>query len=343
MRVHYIDVLKGLGIVFVVVAHCNTITYGGGYFYSFHMALFFFISGMLMNTAKYNTFRSFLLSRIKQLYVPYVVFYCMLYLYWLFVERHLRTIDITPWEGFVGLFYGTDNNKWIYPGGVMWFVISLMVLELLMYVLLRMSKSWFVRGGMLVILTAVGLLLSKFHLYILPFSLNNALLAIPYFMIGYLLRRVLLENNTVCEVQKKYLLIALLPIMGFTILFYPWICEQGLQTDISGLTHPAIYVFYTLPFIEIALWLIISMLIGRNSLWEWLGRNTLPILAFHPPISRIIIYGAGVIIGLNKSEIREDWIYSIILSILTIICCWPFIILWNKVYPQIVAFVFRNN
>lgn len=34
MRVHYIDVLKGLGIVFVVVAHCNTITYGGGFFYS---------------------------------------------------------------------------------------------------------------------------------------------------------------------------------------------------------------------------------------------------------------------------------------------------------------------
>lgn len=43
-RIHYIDVLKGIGILFVLLGHINNQEWSG-YLYSFHMALFFFISG----------------------------------------------------------------------------------------------------------------------------------------------------------------------------------------------------------------------------------------------------------------------------------------------------------
>ncbi len=342
-RIHYLDVLKGIGIVFVVFAHANSMRYGSGYLYSFHIALFFFISGLLMNPAKYPSFNRFFVSRIKQLYVPYVVFYLLCYLYWLMIERSHRTIAVSPWDGWLGLFWGSDNTHWIYPAAVLWFVIGLLALELLFYAVIKGTKSWWIRGGLLAALTAIGLLLAKYKLYVLPFSLNNALLAIPFFTTGYLLRKPLVESDAVCGAKKSQVLLALIPPVVFTIWLYPWICDLGKQTDISYLTHPAPHWFYTIPFIEIALWLGISLLIGKNSVLEWLGRNTLPILAFHPPIARILTFAAGLVWGISKTEIHGAWGSSILLAAASVICCIPLVYLWNRAYPGIIAFIFRGE
>lgn len=342
-RIHYLDVLKGIGIVLVVFAHANSLTYGSGYLYCFHMVLFIFISGLLMNTGKYPTARQFIASRIKQLYIPFVVFYVLLYLYWLFVERGQRTIAVSPLDGLLGLFWGTDNTHWIYPGGVLWFVIGLFSLEVVFYLVLKMSGSWWVRGFVLAALTVIGLVLAKYRLYILPFSLNNMLPVIPFFTAGYLLRKPLVESDAVYDGKKGWILLALVPLIAFTVWQYPWICGIGLQTDISYLNHPALYWFYTIPFIEIALWLAVSILVGKSRPLEWLGRNTLPILAFHPPISRLLTYAAGLVTGISKTEIRGDWGYSALLAAASILCCIPLAWLWNRAYPRIIAFVFRGK
>ena len=342
-RIHYLDVLKGIGIVFVVFAHANSMLYGSGYLYCFHMVLFFFISGLLMNPAKYPSFKQFLASRIKQLYVPYVVFYLLCYLYWLVIERSQRTIAVSPLDGFLGLFWGTDNTHWIYPAAVLWFVIGLLALELVFYLVIKGTKSWWIRGGVLAILTAIGLLLAKYRLYVLPFSLNNALLVIPFFTAGYLLRKPLVESDMVYGTKKSRLLLAVAPLVAVTVWQYPGICELGKQTDISYLTHPAIHWFYTVPFLEIALWTIVAMLIGKSRFWEWLGRNTLPILAFHPPIARILTYAAGLLTGIGKEEIHGAWGSSILLAAASIVCCIPLVYFWNWAYPRIIDFVFRGK
>ena len=60
--------------------------------------------------------KNLLLSRVKQLYVPYVVFYLIIYLYWLIIERPLRSISVSRIDALLGLFWGSDNNYWIFPG-----------------------------------------------------------------------------------------------------------------------------------------------------------------------------------------------------------------------------------
>ena len=342
-RIHYLDILKGIGIVFVVFAHANSMLYGGSYLYSFHMVLFIFISGLLFNPGKYPAAKQFLASRIRQLYIPYLVFYLISYLYWLAVERTQRTIAVSPLDGLLGLFWGTDNMHWIYPGGILWFVIGLLALEIVFYFVIRLTESWWVRGGILVLLTAIGLVLAKYKLYVLPFSLNNMLLVIPYFTAGYLLRKPLVESNALQDMKKGRVLLGLVPLALFTAWQYPWICELGTQTDISYLNHPAIHWFYTIPFIEIALWLSVSILIGKSRPLEWLGRNTLPILAFHPPVSRMLTYAAGLLTGISKTEIRGDWGYSILLTAASVLFCIPLVYLWNWAYPRIIAFVFRGG
>lgn len=341
-RIHYLDVLKGIGIVFVVFAHANSSLYGGGYLYSFHMVLFFFISGLLMNPGKYATMKGFLESRVKQLYIPFVVFYLLRYLYWLVVERSMRSIVVSPVDGFLGLFWGTDNMHWIYPGDVLWFVIGLFALEVVFYAIIKLTESTWLRGGILALLTGIGLLLAENKLYILPFSLNNVLPVIPFFTAGYLLRKPLRESNVLYDAKKGWLLLGVVPFAAFTVWQYPWICALGKQTDISFLDFPPYQWFYTIPFIEIGLWTTVSMLIGKSRFWEWLGRNTLPILAFHSPVARILIYAAGILTGLSKMEIRGDWRYSLLLTAASILCCLPLVYAWNWGYPRITARIFRK-
>lgn len=69
----YLDVIKGIGIFLVVLAHVSrhSIT---GVIYSFHMPLFFIISGYIYG--KYNKIEScrlFIQRKISSLLVPYFV------------------------------------------------------------------------------------------------------------------------------------------------------------------------------------------------------------------------------------------------------------------------------
>ena len=78
-RISYIDVAK-VAILLVVYGHLCHILGINGWIYSFYM-MFFFISGVLLNSEKYIMFKSFFISRIKGLYIPYVFLYLILYVY----------------------------------------------------------------------------------------------------------------------------------------------------------------------------------------------------------------------------------------------------------------------
>ncbi|MCD8381959.1 MAG: acyltransferase family protein [Clostridiales bacterium] len=67
-RLAWMDVAKGIGIFLVVYAHANSPYFE--YIYLFHMPLFFFLSGFLYNSK--GSFWSFLIKKIKSLYIPFV-------------------------------------------------------------------------------------------------------------------------------------------------------------------------------------------------------------------------------------------------------------------------------
>lgn len=53
-RVEWVDVAKGIGIILVVLGHNQSPDYIIKFIYSFHMPLFFFLSGYLTNPSKYQ-------------------------------------------------------------------------------------------------------------------------------------------------------------------------------------------------------------------------------------------------------------------------------------------------
>lgn len=60
-RIEAIDIAKGIGIFFVVIGHfINMSSYPGRVIYSFHMPLFFFLSGICFNEKNMQHFKNYL-------------------------------------------------------------------------------------------------------------------------------------------------------------------------------------------------------------------------------------------------------------------------------------------
>ena len=75
-RLHYIDIARGIGVILVVIGHLAKVYEGvGQWIYSFHMPLFFIISGCLFAIKKetnYHNIKSFIISRLKSIAFPYI-------------------------------------------------------------------------------------------------------------------------------------------------------------------------------------------------------------------------------------------------------------------------------
>ena len=75
MRDSKADLIKGIGIIMVVLGHAGMP--GSSILFRFHMALFFIISGYLFDERNINTFKNlikYIFRRIKNLYIPFLIY-----------------------------------------------------------------------------------------------------------------------------------------------------------------------------------------------------------------------------------------------------------------------------
>ena len=88
MRLHWIDALKGFGIILVVFAHYTLPVALDTYIFSFHMPLFFFVSGFLFNIVKYTeSATNFVKGRFRSLIIPYFAFAVLTLLFYILLDE----------------------------------------------------------------------------------------------------------------------------------------------------------------------------------------------------------------------------------------------------------------
>lgn len=73
-RETWVDIAKGIGIILVIMGHANCPNLPHGIIYSFHMPLFFFLSGLFISRQCENNFRIYLKKNFKSLLLPYFYF-----------------------------------------------------------------------------------------------------------------------------------------------------------------------------------------------------------------------------------------------------------------------------
>lgn len=115
-RIEWIDMLKGIGVIAVVVGHFYNNETLLQIISSFHMSLFFFVSGYLFLPQKIGTWIS---KKYSSIIKPYIFFSIVSGVAWYF----LTTIQGKPYELFVvikGYLWG-DYTSIVY-NRVLWFI-----------------------------------------------------------------------------------------------------------------------------------------------------------------------------------------------------------------------------
>jgi acyltransferase len=191
MRLNWIDYLKALGIFLVVYGHTvGVIPFVEKWIFSFHMPLFFLVSGFLIKPENLDHgFKPFFIKTTKDLIPPYLIFAVAFYLFWLLIARHigqdagLATDLISP---FLAILYGTGSHSTMQLNPiVLWFFPCLYITHLMTYFIV--CKKLYISLAISVVLLTIGILIPKN--IALPFEFEEALVAQFFVVSGFAAKR----------------------------------------------------------------------------------------------------------------------------------------------------------
>ncbi len=289
-RIEYIDIARGIGILLVVMGHNDfslVSPFAYKLIYSFHMPLFFFLSGYFLNTT--IGFWDFFKKRFNSLIKPYLFTLFLIYFGSLSFGKLGFQTAITR---IVKSLYGTGRYiDWVQ----LWFLPHLFVVSLyafVFYALVRKIDNRYVRWAILLAtLGTASLFLQTFYpfplsvlgkyyeLWGLPFSLDLVLLSGFFFILGSETRQITSErlfSNWILLLVTGAAMIAL------NIIF-------PARIDLNTRTYESFIINTIESIVGILFVLAVSRQIELHaeklaSFFKYAGRISLIILIFHVPI-----------------------------------------------------------
>ena len=197
-RIIYFDIAKGIGIILVLIGHLQTDTIFSytpyvlslcSWIFSFHMALFFIISGMLISCKREEEkdFKETVKKKFRSIMIPYFWFsliYVFIVLYSLLISKvvPLKTLFIQLW--YVIGMYGMN---------VLWFLPALFAAEVLfLFIIKHFGKLKSVFVIIIICITAAGVNFLRGNMQSVPEvyeRLNELIVTIirPVFACAYIL------------------------------------------------------------------------------------------------------------------------------------------------------------
>jgi len=289
-RIEYLDIAKGIGILLVVLGHNDfeaLSLFIHQVIYSFHMPLFFFLSGYFLNTS--TPFFDFFKKRFNALLKPYFFTIFLIYFTSISFEKMGFNTAITR---IVKSLYGSGHYlDWVQ----LWFLPQLFVVSLYAFLFItlvsKLQNRWIRRGILLAILAISLPFLNAFYpfqisifgktyeLFGLPFSLDLVFLTGFFFILGNELRQITSEKTF----DNLFILVG--TGIGLIVLNYLF----PYEIDFNIRQYDSFPVNTTEAILGILFILALSRQIELHtnrlaSAFKYLGNISLIILLFHVPV-----------------------------------------------------------
>lgn len=289
-RIEYIDIARGIGILLVVMGH-NDFSLVSPFvyklIYSFHMPLFFFLSGYFLNTGV--GWWSFFQKRFNSLIKPYL--FTLFLIYFISVSFGKMGFQMAI-QRIVKSLYGTGYYiDWVQ----LWFLPHLFVVSLYAFLFYAVTKrinnryvTWII---LLLTLIIASLFLQTFYpfplsvfgksyeLFGLPFSIDLVLLSGFFFILGSETRQVA-SDNTFDSLILFF--IAGAAMIALNIFF-------AARIDLNTRTYESLVINTLGSIAGILFILTLSRQIELRTdklaaVFKYLGKISLILLIFHVPI-----------------------------------------------------------
>ena len=288
-----VDILKGIGIVSVVLGHGGTLLPGWeqisttAFVYLYHLMVFFFAAGMVYNPEKYRDPYVYIGRQIKgslPLYVCYGIVFLLLHN----ALGAMGLLDVQPYALSETVIWGVSILTFQHTElllGPLWFVPMFLL-----------AKSFFAVGFqkahqsrcrlllhliVIVAAAAVGLYTNYYGMY-LPFHVQTAFLGIPVIYLGYLFNRY----------REKLIPFANPLTAILTGAFMYWFLKQNMgYIELSQNSIISPLLFY--PITLIGMWFCVSVAASiqkiplLTKLFSYFGSISFHIMALHMLVFKI--------------------------------------------------------
>ncbi len=314
-RLNYIDVMKGLGILLVILGHCisSTDNFVNKFILSFHMPLFFFASGYLYSRKSND--REYFSGKVKGLIVPVLLYQIINIITKLvFSQISERLSDLIMLRGF-------------------WFIFALFYISIMYYVIEGMLKlkikdenSYkidFFMGCISIFFVIIGCIYGKIFVNTTSY-VNQACVGYIFFWIGHLIR-----NRIELKCQKFINNRWILLISGFVLFAVTGIVSQFNSSVLMYLNSYGNVVFFIIcSMLGVFALFFVSRAIADNAVLEFFGKNSLVILVTHFCVYRLFGFCVRHILRGGA-----EWIHIIIVFLLTAVAEWVIVVVVNKFFP----------
>jgi fucose 4-O-acetylase-like acetyltransferase len=307
-----IELLKGLGIIYVVIGHSGSPI--NKYIYLFHMPFFIFISGYLYKEYYSQTPFLLIFKRIKSLYIPFlkysflfILLHNVFYYYNFYINKY--TLDLNTTKNILKSLLTFTYTEQFLAG--FWFLQNLFFINIVFvfisFIAMKTSKKFsieaeFIRLSLIVILFSIGnKLLVKYGIEVPYQQYHKVLMTLPMFYLGFLF----------CKFEKYiqyniYFLIVCLGVL-FNNSFY-----GNLEISSNIYINPGFYISSALCGIYINLYITKLIYNKENKIiyfLRYVGNKTLPILAYHFLCFKIVSY---IYIRFNNLPLKSILIFPVV-------------------------------
>lgn len=178
-RIETYDIARGIGILLMVMGHTGFGMDFSKIIHSFHMPLFFFVSGFFYRPHKYDGMLGYLVHEAKVLLVPYLIF--------AFFFEFLHYLFAGDWSlGYFLLSLVSSNHNRIDVAGALWFLLCLFTAKILYHALSMSIKNVKIMALVIAPISIVSSYLRDFGI-MLPLALDTAMSCLLVIHVGYLL------------------------------------------------------------------------------------------------------------------------------------------------------------
>lgn len=346
-RIDYIDTAKGIGMLFVVFAHVNRMQPAFTIIYSFHMPLFFIISGMLFKPDKYESFKPFIRSRLKSLICPYVFFSIISYIAYILIKiisNGLSGINTVEAIKLFGQIFIAQYPKKIVYNSPLWFIPCLFLTEIIYWALCTKISGKTVRYALIVVIVIFGWFtespLCGVDFSVLPWDFSSACFSLGFFAVGNISFQYIKKLKLNYSAGDYIKIIAIL-FISVPILIY--LAKLNGKVGIGGRVLGNGFLFYATGILGTFIVLLLSLLTRASKVLKFIGINSIYYLFLHKLLYRFMnsVFrfmehrGIGSIHELSKTVLSDSLIAFIAALAVSTVVVFAYIKLIKPIFVRV--------
>lgn len=329
-RSEYIDIAKGLGMFLVIWGH---IKHGGitpSFVYSFHMPLFFFISGMLFNCSGNKSFLPFIKKRARRLLVPYICYSIVTWLLWVGYNTFAHKDIANIFNPLLQTFIAQGSTGYLVHNTPLWFITCLFMVEVMFFFIIKLGHRGAIALSFVTAMTSMFLVGKIAWFSELPWNIEVALVAVFFYACGSMVRENLSLNALYQMVSshKGISLITVLTLGGAIILLSGIYDGADMGADYFTQNHLIFLIMGTMGSIMTVVLAALICCLTRNRFTktvrrfiDWFGQQSMDVLSIHVPIKGIIVVFLAKAFSIPlQDSYFFGWKESVMAFILTTAC-----------------------